>query len=62
MGGKSSGEIINTLGIAIQNGLTVHELISLQIGTHPLLTSAPTMPVFIKAAEIAISKIQSLNK
>ncbi len=61
-GGKSSGEIINTLGLAIQNELTVYELISLQIGTHPLLTSAPTMPVFIKAAEIAISKIQSLNK
>lgn len=61
-GGKSSGEIINTLGLAIQKELTVYELISLQIGTHPLLTSAPTMPVFIKAAEIAISKIRSLNK
>ena len=61
-GGKSSGEIINTLGLAIQNELTVYELISLQIGTHPLLTSAPTMPAFIKAAEIAISKIQSLKK
>jgi NADPH-dependent 2,4-dienoyl-CoA reductase/sulfur reductase-like enzyme len=61
-GGKSSGEIINTLGLAIQNELTVYQLISLQIGTHPLLTSAPTVPVFIKAAEIAISKIQSLNK
>ena len=61
-GGKSSGEIINTLGLAIQNELTVYELISLQIGTHPLLTSAPTMPVIIKAAEIAISKIQSVNK
>ena len=61
-GGKSSGEIINTLGLAIQKGITVYELISLQIGTHPLLTSAPTMPVIIKAAEIAISNIKTLNK
>lgn len=61
-GGKSAGEIINILGLAIQNELTVYQLISLQIGTHPLLTSAPTMPVCIEAAEIAISKIQSLNK
>ncbi|MEA2077392.1 MAG: FAD-dependent oxidoreductase [Candidatus Marinimicrobia bacterium] len=61
-GGKSSGEIINTIGLAIQKGLTVYELISFQIGTHPLLTSAPTMPVFIKAAELALSKIQILSK
>ena len=61
-GGKSSGEIVNTIGLAIQKGLTVYELISFQFGTHPLLTSAPTMPVFIKAVELALSKIQALNK
>ena len=61
-GGKSSGEIINTIGLAIQEELTVYEVISFQIGTHPLLTSAPTMPVFIKAAELALSKIQALSK
>ncbi len=61
-GGKSSGEIINTIGLAIQEEVTVYELISFQIGTHPLLTSAPTMPVFIKAAELALSKIQTLSK
>ncbi|MBN2426422.1 MAG: FAD-dependent oxidoreductase [Calditrichaceae bacterium] len=61
-GGKCAGEIINTIGLAIQKELTVYELISLQIGTHPLLTSAPTMPVFIKAAEAALYKIQSLSK
>ena len=58
-GGKSAGEIINTIGLAIQKEVTIYELISFQIGTHPLLTSAPTMPVIIKAAEIALSKIQS---
>jgi pyruvate/2-oxoglutarate dehydrogenase complex dihydrolipoamide dehydrogenase (E3) component len=61
-GGKSAGEIINTLGLAIQNEITVYQLISLQIGTHPLLTAAPTMTIIIKAAEIAIENIKRLNK
>ena len=56
-GGKSAGEIINTIALAIQEELTVFKVLSYQIGTHPLLTSAPTMPGFIKAAEIALSKI-----
>ncbi|MEA2043252.1 MAG: FAD-dependent oxidoreductase [Bacteroidota bacterium] len=60
-GGDSSGEIINTIGLAIQKEITIYDLISFQIGTHPLLTSAPTMPVVIKAAELALSKIQSLK-
>ena len=60
-GGESAGEIINIIGLAIQKEVTIYELISFQIGTHPLLTSAPTMPVIIKAAELALSKIQSLK-
>lgn len=56
-GGKSSGEIINTIALAIQEELTIFKVLSYQIGTHPLLTSAPTMPGFIKAAELALSKI-----
>ncbi|OYT17108.1 MAG: pyridine nucleotide-disulfide oxidoreductase [Bacteroidetes bacterium 4572_77] len=58
-GGESVGEIINIIGLAIQKEVTIYELISFQIGTHPLLTSAPTMPVIIKAAEIALSKIHA---
>lgn len=50
-GGKSAGEIINTISLAIQKGVTVYELISFQVGTHPLLTSAPTKSILIKAAE-----------
>jgi pyruvate/2-oxoglutarate dehydrogenase complex dihydrolipoamide dehydrogenase (E3) component len=60
-GGDSAGEMINIIGLAIQKEITIYELISFQIGTHPLLTSAPTMPVIIKAAEIALSKIKSLK-
>jgi len=57
-GGKSAGEIINLIGLAIQKKVTVYELISYQIGTHPLLTSAPTKYVLIKAAEGIITKLQ----
>jgi NADPH-dependent 2,4-dienoyl-CoA reductase/sulfur reductase-like enzyme len=61
-GGKSAGEIINTIGLAMQKKVTVYELISYQIGTHPLLTSAPTKPAFVKAAEMAIAKIRAGRK
>jgi len=57
-GGKSVGELVNTIGMAIQKRVTVYELISFQIGTHPLLTTAPTKYVLIKAAENAIAKIR----
>jgi len=56
-GGKSVGELINVVGLAIQKEVTVYELISFQIGTHPLLTTAPTKYVLIKAAEIAIAQM-----
>jgi NADPH-dependent 2,4-dienoyl-CoA reductase/sulfur reductase-like enzyme len=56
-GGKSAGEMINTISLAIQKGVTVYELISFQIGSHPLLTSAPTKSILIKAAESIISQI-----
>jgi NADPH-dependent 2,4-dienoyl-CoA reductase/sulfur reductase-like enzyme len=58
-GGKSVGELINVIGLAIQKGVTVYELVSFQIGTHPLLTAAPTKYVLIKAAENAVSKLKA---
>lgn len=61
-GSPSAGEIINTISLAIQKGVTVYELIALQIGTHPLLTAAPTKAVMIKAAEMAIAKIKAKAK
>lgn len=60
-GSDSAGEIINIISLAIQKSITVYELISYQIGTHPLLTSAPTMPVIIKAAEQAIDIMNAKN-
>ena len=61
-GGKTAGEVINLIGMAIQKGLTIYELISLQLGSHPLLTSAPTKPIVVRAAEVALAKIRNFNK
>jgi len=57
IGGKSVGEMINIVGLAIQEGLTVAELCLMQIGTHPLLTSPPTAYPIIVAAEDAWRKM-----
>ncbi len=56
-GGKSVGSLINTIGMAIQKEVTIYELISYQIGTHPLLTGPPTKPVLVKTAEAIIQKL-----
>ena len=58
-GGKSIGEIVNTIALAIQSRLTVTALATMQIGTHPLLTSAPTMYPIVIAAENALMKMRS---
>ncbi len=57
MGGKSIGELINLLGLAIQEKLTAAELATTQIGTHPLLTAPPTAYPVIMAALNVLSKL-----
>lgn len=57
VGSKSSAELINVIALAIQKYVTVYELISFQVGSHPLLSGAPTKTALIKAAENAIRKI-----
>ncbi|MFA5138613.1 MAG: FAD-dependent oxidoreductase [Elusimicrobiota bacterium] len=54
MGGASAGELVNLIGFAMQNQMTVHTLLAAQIGTHPLLTAPPTAYPLIKAAEAAV--------
>ncbi len=56
-GGKSVGELINMLGMAVENKMTLTEIMTLQIGTHPLLTPAPTIYPVIMAAQDALSKL-----
>jgi len=49
--GKSAGELINILGMAIQQGMSALDIVTMQFGTHPLLTSSPTMYPIVLAAE-----------
>ncbi|MBN2694822.1 FAD-dependent oxidoreductase [bacterium] len=58
VGGESSGELINIIGLAIQNKMTIGSILTAQIGTHPLLTSAPTNYPLIKAAQAISQKIR----
>ena len=51
IGDKEAGEIINIIGLAIEAELTAHHLVSLQVATQPLLTSAPTTYPIVKAAQ-----------
>jgi pyruvate/2-oxoglutarate dehydrogenase complex dihydrolipoamide dehydrogenase (E3) component len=51
VGAKEAGEIINIIGLAIEAGLTIHNIISLQVATQPLLTAAPTTYPIVKAAQ-----------
>jgi NADPH-dependent 2,4-dienoyl-CoA reductase/sulfur reductase-like enzyme len=57
-GGPSVGEMINAVAIGIQKGLNVRELDMIQIATHPLLTSAPTVHPLINAAHQALAKLR----
>jgi NADPH-dependent 2,4-dienoyl-CoA reductase/sulfur reductase-like enzyme len=56
-GGLSIGELTNTIGIIIQNRMTINSLLTTQFGTHPLLTASPAGYPLLKAAENASSKI-----
>ena len=55
-GGTSCGELINTIGVAIQERISLSELETLQMATHPYLTSAPTMYPLVLAAQNAGEK------
>ena len=54
-GGDSVGEMANILAVMIQNEMTDMEIDTLQIGTHPLLTSSPVVYPIITATVDAIS-------
>lgn len=59
MGGKCSSELTNVIGIAIQNNMTVYDLLMTQIGTHPLLTASPAGYPLIKAAEVVAKSLKA---
>ena len=57
-GGPSVGELINVIALAIQKKVTVRELDMMQIATHPMLTSAPTVHPLINASHHALAKMR----
>ncbi|MBN1677763.1 MAG: FAD-dependent oxidoreductase [Candidatus Thermoplasmatota archaeon] len=60
LSGPSAGELVNMIGLIIQNRMTIDMILSSQIGTHPLLTAPPTAYPLIKAAEDAAKKIRGV--
>ncbi|MBD3246671.1 MAG: pyridine nucleotide-disulfide oxidoreductase [Candidatus Omnitrophica bacterium] len=50
-GGVSAGELINVIGLAIQQRISATELETFQMATHPCLTSAPTKYPIVLAAQ-----------
>ncbi|NCA96496.1 MAG: pyridine nucleotide-disulfide oxidoreductase, partial [Methanomicrobia archaeon] len=50
-------QMINVIGVAIQKRMSCTELETLQVATHPYLTSAPTMYPIILAAQDASGKM-----
>ncbi len=57
-GGKSAGELINVIGFAIQNNMTINDFLVAQIGTQPMLTASPAGYPLIKAAENVSKKMK----
>jgi len=56
-GGMCCGELINIIGMAIQQRVSYTELETLQMATHPFVTAAPTMYPIVKAAFDASGKM-----
>ena len=57
MGGRSVGELTNVIGFAIQNNMTINNLLVAQIGTQPMLTASPAGYPLIKAAEMVAKQL-----
>jgi len=55
-GGNSAGEVINTIGLAIQKSISINEIESFQMATHPCLTPPPTKYHIVQAAMNAESR------
>lgn len=62
IGGPETGELTNVIGLAIQNRMSVNSLLTMQIGTHPMLTASPAAYPLIKAAEIISQKIRNKTR
>jgi len=57
VGGPTTAEVLNAIGIAIQAKLSASDLVSFQFGSHPRLT-APAHPIVLCAAD-AVKQMQT---
>lgn len=57
IGGHSTGEMINILGLAIQKNMTASELAIMQYGTQPMLTAGPGNYPIVLAAMSAVQQM-----
>lgn len=62
-GGNTVGEMINTLSLAIQKGVTATELNTFQVATHPLVSASPVAyPINAAAMDALSSNCKHLNE
>jgi len=55
-GGLSTGEMANCMATLIAAGMTVDQVATLRVGTHPALTASPLVYQVVEAAEEAAAK------
>ena len=54
MGDASAGEIVNIASACIQRKMTIDDVATFQMATHPALTASPIAYQFVNAAEAAL--------
>ena len=58
-GGKSAGELANTISACIQKKMTADDIATFQLGTHPAVTASPIAYQLVNAAELALNTMRS---
>lgn len=56
-GSMTAGKVANLIGALIQKRMRADEIVTFQVGTHPLLTASPIAHQVENAAEIALTKL-----
>jgi len=56
-GSMTAGKVANFIGALIQKRMRADEIITFQVGTHPMLTASPISHQVENAAEIALTKV-----
>lgn len=58
VGNESAGELVNLLSACLLHRMTVTQIASFQMGTHPLLTPAPAAyPLVVAAEDAAVQQL-----